>query len=223
MVRRRSTFLPPLRESLLACAVMSKVSAIILFAAVLISGPSRSALGAPSRMEMDARAAFGAGRYEEALDLYVKLYAEKLHPVYMRNIGRCYQNLGQPDKAISSFHEYLRKAKKLSKDEQAEINGYIAEMEALKKQQDAAATPVPEPAPEPVPQTVHTPPPAPSVATLAAPAAAPTETSESTFAKPWFWGVVGAVVVIGVLGGLAAGGVFSSEKDAQCPAGRICP
>src|SRR6185436_16782244 len=110
--------------------------------------------------EKQAREFFAVGKYSEALEIYGRLYAETAHPTYLRNIGRCYQNLGEPDKAISSFREYLRKAKKISKDEQAEIDGYIAEMEALKKQQAvAAARPAPEPAPPPPPVEAKTPPP----------------------------------------------------------------
>ena len=88
---------------------------------------------------MQAREAFAAGRYQEALDIYVKLYAEKLHPNYLRNIGRCYQNLGDPDKAIGSFREYLRKARNLPPGSAQEIEGYIREMEELKRQRAAAA------------------------------------------------------------------------------------
>ena len=57
---------------------------------------------------------FAAGDYRQALEIYVKLYAETLHPTYLRNIGRCQQNLGEAEKAISSFREYLRKAKDLT-------------------------------------------------------------------------------------------------------------
>ncbi|HVV51344.1 MAG TPA: hypothetical protein VHO06_16865, partial [Polyangia bacterium] len=49
--------------------------------------------------EMKAREDFAAGRYDEALELFAKLYAETLNPIYLRNIGRCHQKLKQPDKA----------------------------------------------------------------------------------------------------------------------------
>src|SRR5262245_18844882 len=93
--------------------------------------PAQS-LAAPDRRELQAREAFAAGRYQEALDIYAKLYAEKLHPNYLRNIGRCYQDMGQPERAISSFRDYLRKAR-VSADERKEIEGFISEMEELKK------------------------------------------------------------------------------------------
>src|ERR1043165_8911053 len=88
---------------------------VFLVTATLVPGLAGAA---PADVrEMKAREAFAAGRYQEALDIYVKLYAERLHPNYLRNIGRCYQNLGEPDKAINSFREYLRKAKGVSADE----------------------------------------------------------------------------------------------------------
>src|SRR5512136_713445 len=101
--------------------------------------------------EMQAREAFAAGNYQEALDIYTKLYAEKLHPTYLRNIGRCYQNLGQPERAISSFREYLRKAKDLPGDERAEVEGYIKEMEQMQKKSEEAAAPPTTPIPPAAP------------------------------------------------------------------------
>src|SRR5664279_1084025 len=84
--------------------------------------------------EMQARQAYAAGNYKEALDIYTRLYAEKLHPTYLRNIGRCYQNLQDPEHALSSFREYLRKAKDMPADERSEVEGYIKEMEDLQRQ-----------------------------------------------------------------------------------------
>src|SRR5690242_10745546 len=71
--------------------------------------------------ELKAREDFAAGRYQQALDAFAKLYAETLHPTYLRNIGRCYQNMGEPDKAITSFRDYLRKHKTITSDERAEV------------------------------------------------------------------------------------------------------
>ena len=64
-----------------------------------------------------------------------------MHPTYLRNIARCHQNLGDADKAISSFREYLRKARDLPPDQRAEIEGYIAEMEQMKRAKAAAPPP----------------------------------------------------------------------------------
>jgi tetratricopeptide (TPR) repeat protein len=96
--------------------------------------------------------------------------------MYIYNIGRCYQNMGAPDKALASFHEYLRKEKHVTPALKQEIDGHIKEMEDLKKQQQAlteklgaVATPVAAPAveaPPPTPATkpVATPQPAAAVA-----------------------------------------------------------
>jgi hypothetical protein len=116
--------------------------ATLLVAVLGATVAMRGAEAAVDQREMKAREAFAVGQYQEALDLFAKLYAEKLHPNYLRNIGRCYQNLGDPDKAISSFREYLRKAKAVTPDERQEVEGYIKEMEDLKaKRQTASTTP----------------------------------------------------------------------------------
>jgi len=91
----------------------------------------------PDQREVSARQLFAVGKYAEALELYSKLFAETGHPTYQRNIGRCYQNLGEADKAISSFREYLRQAKGLAAEQRTTVEGYIAEMEELKKKQEA--------------------------------------------------------------------------------------
>ncbi len=97
--------------------------------------------------DIQAREAFAVGRYQQALDIFVKLYAEKVHPNYLRNIGRCYQNLGEPDQAISSFREYLRQARNVRPDERRQVEAYIQEMEALKRQNAVAAAAAPPPPP----------------------------------------------------------------------------
>src|SRR5215831_3009335 len=105
----------------------------VVLAFLFAIGLATPAAQAGNPTELKAREAFAAGRYEDALNLFAKLYAETLHPVYLRNIGRCHQKLKQPDQAIDKFNEYLAKEKKISADERKEIDGYIKEMEALKE------------------------------------------------------------------------------------------
>jgi tetratricopeptide (TPR) repeat protein len=117
--------------------------------------------------ERAARASFAAGDYRRALEGYVQLYTDRPHPTFLRNIGRCYQNLGEPDKAISSFRDYLRQARDLPRDQRDVIEGYIREMEDLKRKRELAARP-PTVAPSPPPPVIveapiEPPPPEPSV------------------------------------------------------------
>ena len=197
--------------------------------------------------EMKAREAFAAGRYDEALQTFAKLYAETLNPIYLRNIGRCQQKLKQPDKAIDAFHDYLIKGgKKISADEKAEINGYIKEMEALRDEQAAKqqATPPVVPVQPIQPVQPEGPPPGytaqpataypgttgappayppggdqqpPSGALVAQPAQPETGSSGPIYSKWWFWTIVGAVVIGGVVTAVALSG--TSKPD--CPAGVV--
>jgi len=201
--------------------------------------------------EMKARESFAAGRYDEALQTFAKLYAETLNPIYLRNIGRCQQKLKQPDKAIDAFRDYLIKGgKKISSDEKAEINGYIKEMEALRDEQASkqqATPPVAPTPPAPVqpipPSQPEGPPPGytaqpagaypgtqgasayppgadqqPSGALVAQPAPAQQESSGPVYTKWWFWTIVGAVVVGGVVTAVALSGGTSKPP---CPAAAI--
>ena len=168
--------------------------------------------------ELKAREAFASGRYDDALNLFAKLYAETLHPVYLRNIGRCHQKLRQPEKAIDKFNEYLAKEKKLPADERKEIEGYVKEMEALREEQARQAAPPPANPPPPVTPVNPLPPP-PANAYNAPP---PTTTSSATlisqappqqeeapvYKKWWFWTGVGVVVAGGVVAAilLSSGG-----------------
>jgi hypothetical protein len=171
--------------------------------------------------EMKAREAFAAGRYDQALDLFAKLYAETLHPVYLRNIGRCHQKMREPQKAIDAFKDYLAKSKKIPADERAEVEGYIKEMEALREEQAKAAAPPPAPVPltpVPPPPSPTPPPPAPTSttsATLVSQAPPPQAEPAPIYKKWWFWtavGVVAAGTVAAIL--LIPGG--TSRPD--CPA-----
>ena len=102
---------------------------VLLWATVSTVAMTRPAHAEHHRneLEMKARESFAAGRYDEALQTFAKLYAETLHPVYLRNIGRCHQKMREPQKAIDAFQDYLAKTKsgkdKIAPDERAEIEG----------------------------------------------------------------------------------------------------
>ena len=201
---------------------------VTCFALALLSARAGAAT---DPREIKAREDFVGGRYQEALDLFAKLYAETLHPNYLRNIGRCYQNLGEPDRAISSFRDYLRKGKDISPAEHAEIDSYIAEMEALKRQRVArteSLMPAPaHPAPVvPLPSEGDSKASSAAVApiVLVEPAPAPvpqTEAQTPLYGHWWFWALIGGVVAAGV-GVAAAAGAFTKTQDAPCPGGFTC-
>ncbi|HXT97515.1 MAG TPA: tetratricopeptide repeat protein [Polyangia bacterium] len=92
--------------------------------------PRAEAAKSTDKREVEARADFAAGRYQQAIDLFAQLYGETMNATYLRNIGRCQQALNQPQAAINSFREYLRQAKGITSSEREEIEGYIKEMES---------------------------------------------------------------------------------------------
>jgi tetratricopeptide (TPR) repeat protein len=195
-----------------------KVLALVaLAAAMALGGPVGSAWAADGRPQR-AKELFAAGRYQESLDLFAKLYAETLDPVYLRVIGRCHQKMENPDLAIDAFKEYLRKSKRLAPDKRQEVEGFIAEMEALKQQRrreaeaaarrptatappPMAATPAAAPvaSARPLPPSLSVPPPGPPEASLVSPAfpAEPEARSAPVYKRWWFWASIAAVAVAG--------------------------
>jgi tetratricopeptide (TPR) repeat protein len=124
--------------------------------ALLTVVPARAA--PLDKREIQARADFAAGRYQQAVEKFAELYAQTADPVFLRNIGRCYQKMKRPQEAIDRFNDYLHKATDLSPGERAEIEGYIKDMEALRAAQEppVAATAPTAPAP-PAPVAERTP------------------------------------------------------------------
>jgi hypothetical protein len=206
--------------------------------AVLAMSLASVAAHAEDRLEKQGRALFAKGEYEKALDIFATLFSEKNDPVYLRNIGRCYQKLQQPDKAIDSFREYLRRGH-VKSGERAEVEGFIKEMEELQKER--AATAAPPPSAEPSRPTAHeaepasnTPPPAAIPAadrTASNDAPGATLTRQATTEEPaqstsithrwWFWTGIAVVVA----GGAVAAFVLTRPgavvppcvKPAECP------
>jgi tetratricopeptide (TPR) repeat protein len=115
------------------------------------------ALAVPARAapldkrEIQARADFAAGRYQQAVEKFAELYAQTADPVFLRNIARCYQKMKRPQEAIDRFNDYLHKATDLSPVERAEIDGYIKEMEALRATQEPPVAATRPAAPSPAP------------------------------------------------------------------------
>jgi len=194
--------------------------AIVLGVLLLATGLAGAARADQARDdELKARKLFGAGNFQGALDIYTDLFARNPHPTYMRNIGRCYQNLGEPERAIPAFREYLRTAKDLTPAARTEVEGFIKEMEDLERSRAAppAATPPPATAPPP---KLEAPPPAaasaPAAGTLTLQSAPPAEASGSIVSRWWFW-TAAAVVVAGAVTTvvLASGGGTTPTKQSD--------
>ena len=208
----------------------ARTRAVVFAAGVLYVALAGVASGADRQREIQARQAYASGHYDQALELFAKLYAETLHPVYLRNIGRCHQRMREPQKAIDAFTDYLAKEKKMPADERAEIQGYINEMEALKAEQAKQSappvvpvTPIPPPVTAPPPTVTPVPPPPavppgpPPSAMLVSQPSPPPSSQGAIYTKWWFWTAVGVVVVGGVVAAVVlSGGTVRPSCPTRC-------
>lgn len=200
---------PPLRSAWIVA-----LAAFLAFLAATIA-PRAPALAGLDKREVEARKDFAAGRYEQAADLFAELFAQTGDPIYLRNLGRCFQKLKRPQEAINNFQEYLSKAPNLSAAERDQISGFIKEMQDLMAAQAPPASPTPAapvtPPAEPAPTVTTT---TTTTTTTAAPAAVSTTSAapaEAGAAGPRFRtaayvtaGAGVALVGVGIGFGLAA-------------------
>jgi tetratricopeptide (TPR) repeat protein len=210
---------------------MSQTSSLFL-AAVLVLTFAAPARAAEDAREVEGRALFARGEYDGALQIFSKLFAERADPVYLRNIGRSYQMLKKPERAIGAFREYLRRSASIAAEERAEVEGFIKEMETLAAQQSQEAQRTRENPPGPPPSLPRNPPTQPPAAAAATQPAgvvftAPTSEASAAEEKPltrrwWFWTAIGAVLVTGTVTAIAlsSGG---SPSLPPCPMGAVCP
>jgi hypothetical protein len=133
-------------------------------------------------LERQAQAAFTSGRHAEAAQILEGLYEEFHEPVYLRNAGRAYQKIGDADRAIARFQDYLQRAQGVTPAEQDEVKGFIREMEEVRRKRTAPPPPpaVVRPAPPPAtnpPVPAPLPPPLPVAPAPAPMAVAPVLTA----------------------------------------------
>ena len=179
---------------------------------------ARPTVAAEDPREVEGRAAFARGDYDKALEVFSRLFAEHGDPLYLRNIGRCYQKLRKPERAVDAFQEYLRRGRDIGPAERAEVEGFIRDLEALRTQADH-----PGPSTRPAPAAVVERP-APAAAVVAAPVAGQpaVDTRPPLTRRWWFWTALGAAALAGTVTVVALSAGRSAQIPA-CPSGAYCP
>ncbi|HEY7376159.1 MAG TPA: tetratricopeptide repeat protein [Polyangia bacterium] len=202
------------------------VAMTIAFAAA--AAPARAAVdGAagerPGRVLFEqAEAKFNVGRFDEALVDYQAAYDVEPLPAFLFNIGQCYRNLGNYERAQFYFRRYTALDPRSPNRPAAEH--LIAEMDRLAAERAGASGTAPPPPGSPDVTTVSTPPTLPSApvasagdrsgtappaAFMAQPARPATAPARPVYRRAWFWVAASAVVVAG---GVAA--AFAVSRDA---------
>jgi tetratricopeptide (TPR) repeat protein len=178
----------PIPRFALASLLVALVVAISTPALAQSKADIKAAKQAYSRGEK----AFADGRYEESLVEFEKGYGLSQKELFLLNIAYAHEKLGHLEAAIDYYERYL--ATGLEAEERAEVEARVAEVKA--------AMPPPTPPPPPivaVPEKEENP-------LLAQKAVEPkAEPASVPLTERWeFWAGVGAVVVLGIVIGVAA-------------------
>jgi tetratricopeptide (TPR) repeat protein len=152
-----------------------------------------------------AEAKFNLGRFEEALVDYQAAYDVEPLPAFLFNIGQCYRNLGNYERAQFYFRRYT--ALDPRSPNRAAADHLIAEMDRLAAERASGSGRQPPGSPD-----IATLPTAPAetagdrpAAFMAQPGGPVTAPARPVYRRAWFWVAASAVVVAGgVAAALAA-------------------
>lgn len=161
----------------------------------------------PGRALFDrAEANFNRGRFEEARADYQAAYDAEPLPAFLFNIGQCYRNLGDYERAQFFYHRYTmlapHSANRAAAERLAAEMGRLAEDARARDRSGttipvAIATPAPALAATDVRRDDERAP------QLVAPAGEPPAPNRPLYRRGWFWAGVGGAVVLGVAAALA--------------------
>lgn len=144
--------------------VQAGAAALVLFLASTAWAAKESKESAASK----ARKACLTGDYQSGLAILSELFVKTKEPIWIFNQGRCFEQNGKYEEAVSRFEEYLRLTKgSTSKDRDA------AEEHLAECQSKLAKTPALAPPPEATPPPVAPPPPPEPVVQITEPKPAP--------------------------------------------------
>lgn len=189
------------------CRLCAAVTACVLLLAI---APARAQPADPR--EIQARADCSAGRVQAGVDALAQMFAESNDATYIYNQGRCYEQNGKFEEAVLRFREFLRKAKSLSAEEKAEVNGHINDCQAELNRRLASPPSPPSARIQPVPIEPVAPA-KPEVAVLPKPGADVVTTLDHPSGGSGGAGLRTAGIVTGSLGAafVVAGVIFSIE------------
>jgi tetratricopeptide (TPR) repeat protein len=149
------------------------------------------------------------GNFNKALDYFKKTFQLVDSPSVILNMGQCYRQLNQPEKALFNYKLYLSEWKSRNPDKEApfftEVQGHIKTVKAAlkstqeKKEKDKRHVPLYD---------------------KDATANAVPEATIPVYKKWWLWTIVGAVVVAGAVTVTA---IATAPEGVRAPTGTMPP
>jgi tetratricopeptide (TPR) repeat protein len=197
---------------------------VALATSVCVTQPARGDdVAKAKRLFKKAEAHFAKGRFQQALELYLRAYEAKPLPGFHFNIGQCYRGLNQHEQAVEHFEKYLASPNpKHRADAERLVQLSRDALEQQRKDQPPEEPPVPEEQP---PGLAPTPPIAAPVAPEPKPEPPPPPKRGRRRLKPiYFWtgvGVTAALLLTGTITGGMALSKSSEFNDESTPYGDL--
>jgi hypothetical protein len=126
----------------------ARLGARAALACLLVAAAAGSARAEDrEQRELEAKKDCLGGHPDKGIELLADLYAETDDPTYIYNQGRCFEQNGRTNEAVTRFREYLRKATAAAPEERRQLEKHIAELETEGHAAAPAVTPSPAAAP----------------------------------------------------------------------------
>jgi tetratricopeptide (TPR) repeat protein len=192
------------RAFLVACALrtLSILTTVSMICAAPLHASADEKRDAEARALFQAgREAFDGGRYEAALARWQEAYDLSARATLLYNLGLAHDRLRQDDHALSAFKAYLTQVPQAENRE--EVEGRIRALEAAQREREKTAAPAPVVVPT-AEETARQAPSKPAHEAASPPPKPIPHDDTPVTARWWFWTGIGAVVVGGVIVGIAA-------------------
>ncbi len=193
------------------CAVRRRVTLALVLGVLCCAAPSGPALAeskaaVAKRYNAQARKQFNLGNFREAAGLYKSAYEAKPVPEFLHNLAQCYrrlETLEDLERAVFYFESYLNNAPESPgradvEAELAAVKAKVAELRQAKVRAEVAA----RKALASAPASAAAPPRPPPLVEDPVPPPRPARTP--IYKRWWFWSLIGAAVVGGTVGAIAA-------------------
>jgi tetratricopeptide (TPR) repeat protein len=158
------------------------------------------------RLARTGQVYYESGQFERALDAYRAAYETAPAPGVLFNMGQCYRQLGEHERAIFFLQGYLRGSPEAPN--RADVEALIVDEQAALERQ--AATAAADVAPDAPPDASEAAPPGDTAVTVEPAVVVEPAPSRPVYRRWWFWTVIG-VVVAGATAGVLVGTLYDGE------------
>jgi tetratricopeptide (TPR) repeat protein len=136
---------------------LAMIPLVSLLSVLSVARPAHAAVPNQTARQRAAKTACLAGDFTKGVELLAELYVDSNDPMYIFNQGRCFEQNGRYEEAVSRFREYQRKLADAGSAADPEAEKHIGDCLSLIEIKKASEPKPVEPVVQPVPPSGYPP------------------------------------------------------------------